>query len=496
MNNKVYWLIAAIIILGATANIYLGQLYADESKLQKNTVLTDEYFALSPTRTHSGNIIPTDKLGSSEYCGHCHTEVFQQWNASAHHFSSFNNPVYRKIALKTAEKKGIDALKFCAGCHDPLPLLSGEMDNLDLTSWSTNAGITCIACHRITEVHGGNGNYVVDEPTLHPFALAESPKLQKAHQKLLEITPWLHTKVLNKPFYSSSEYCATCHTLITPKEINGSTDIVLQDEYSDWRASHYANNSTNNSHKSEIKHLSYPENKTCSDCHMPLVESTDPAAKDGLIKSHNFAGGNTLLPTFHRDKQHLEATEKFLKDDAIKLSITGIRHNAKDDFIAIKSSNISPGDQIELALQVKNTGVGHNFPAGTVDSNEAWLEITVNDAEKNTLFNNGALDSNGEISSDSITFGATLVDQYGNKTDRRNSTSEAVSVKEQRLIKPGSSKQVYYTFTVPDTATLPITINAQLNWRKYSPSFARWVFEGREIPELPITVMAQTQVIL
>ena len=33
---------------------------------------------------------------TSESCGRCHTEIYQQWKSSAHHFSSFNNQWYRK----------------------------------------------------------------------------------------------------------------------------------------------------------------------------------------------------------------------------------------------------------------------------------------------------------------------------------------------------------------------------------------------------------------
>lgn len=143
-----------------------------------------------------------------------------------------------------------------------MPLLSVEMDNLDLKTWSANAGITCLVCHRITEVHGPNGDYVVDEPILYPFTLANDPKLQKAHKIMLDYTPWLHTKVLSKPFYSTSEYCASCHTLVVPQAINGSTGLVLQNEYGEWHSNHYAN--YDNCQK-------YMQTKTCSDFHMPLV---------------------------------------------------------------------------------------------------------------------------------------------------------------------------------------------------------------------------------
>ena len=485
-------IIAYLFLIVFSSSLTIRSSFANEERT--NTQLSADYFGLSPTRSASGKTISPDKLGSSEYCGHCHTQVFQQWNASSHHFSSFNNPIYRKIALATAQKKGTEALKFCAGCHDPLPLLSGEMDNLDLTSWSSNAGITCLACHRITEVHGGNGNYVIDEPTLHPFALAEDKKLQKLHKIMLEVTPQLHTKVLNKPFYSSAEYCATCHTLNVPKEINGTTDITLQDEYSEWLSSHYAGTSSNQNHKAQSSSEHGDKQKTCIDCHMPLVESDDPAAKDGLIKSHHFPGGNTLLPTFNRDEKLLQATEKFLQNNAIKVSIAGARKNAKNEFRNIDSIKLIAGDNVDLALQVQNTGVGHNFPAGTIDSNESWLELTVTDSLNRTIFNSGGLDSDGEITADSIKFGATLVDSHGNKLDRRNSTSEAVAIQQLQVIPPGAIRQFSYSFTLPDSAVLPITVNAKLNWRKYSPSFAQWVFAGRPIPEVPITVMTEAQV--
>lgn len=135
---------------------------------------------------------------------------------------------------------------------------------------------------------------------------------------------------------------------------------------------------------------------------------------------------------------------------------------------------------------MKNTSVGHNFPAGTVDSNEAWLEIMVSDANNYTFFSSGQLDANNEISKDSITFGATLVDRHGNETDRRNSTTDAVAIQWQRIIKSGSSQQVYYSFHIPETPILPIHIHVKLNWHKYSPKFAQWVLKGAGFLNFPL----------
>ena len=69
-------------------------------------VVGADYFYLSPTRPRDGRLIPASRLGGSDYCGHCHTDIFHQWNASAHHFSSLNNPYYRKVVLSTVERRG------------------------------------------------------------------------------------------------------------------------------------------------------------------------------------------------------------------------------------------------------------------------------------------------------------------------------------------------------------------------------------------------------
>ena len=155
-----------------------------------------------------------------------------------------------------------------------------------------------------------------------------------------------------------------------------------------------------------------------------------------------------------------------------------------------------PGQKIEIALQVTNKGVGHAFPAGTIDSNESWLEITARDSNNVVFYEQGQNDTNNEISDLTVTFGATFLDKFGNKTDRRNSTTEAVAIMDKHLIEPGVSNQINYTIDIPLETKMPIMINAKLNWRKYSPSFLRWVFDDREIPEIPITVISETNITL
>lgn len=436
---------------------------------------SNPYFGLSSIRTPSGKLLSATDFGNSDYCGHCHTQIFQEWNASSHHFSSFNNPVYRKVVLDVASRKGAETVKFCASCHDPLPLVSGELDDLEKTTWSLTAGITCLACHRITDVGGPNGNYKISPPALHPFALSDNLVLQKLHKAGLSLTPWLHKAVMTKNFYASSEFCATCHTLTAPKALNGLVNIGLMDEHAQLKA-------RNQKEQSET---------VCRDCHMPLVPSSDPAAKNGLIRSHAFSASNTFLPSINRDHRQVEAVEAFLQNQIIALELDGIRRNNRGNFDPPGETPIRQGDNIEIILKATNTGVGHNFPGGTADSNEAWISMEIFDATGQRIFASGVVDEHTELPADAKKFMTTFIDGLGNVTNRRNSTTDAVAIHSENVIAPFMSKLLEYRFKVPADAPLPLRVEATLNWRKYNPGFVDWVFEGKGRHPAPITPIAR-----
>ena len=485
MLNVRVWIGAAtaMALLGIAIVAYFALTGVDAA----GPVADADYFYLSPTRPLNGRLIPSSRLGGSDYCGHCHTEIFHQWNASAHHFSSHNNPFYRKVALGTAERRGAPVIKFCAGCHDPLPLLSGEIDKPEMNRWSNNAGITCLACHRITEIHGGNGNYVVSPPVLHPLALSENPILQTLHGTLLKATPSLHRAALSKPFYRTPEYCATCHSLTTPKAVNGVQDIVLLDEYAHWTHSRFAHNDAQ---------AAVSKTASCIDCHMPRIPSHDPAAKSGLIRSHRFVGGNTALPALNRDVDQLRASEDFLRDKKVLIRCARMRRNGALLQSGCKQLSAVAGDTIDLQFDVINHGVGHTFPAGTVDSNESWVELEVRDRDRRRVFHRGFLTATGEVDSAAHFFRATFADRNGRPTDRRTSTTEAVSMVSSTVIPTEGVASVSYRFSIPSNSRLPLLATAKINWRKFDQRFTQWVFSGKDVPHLPITVLDEITIVI
>ena len=93
-----------------------------------------DYFEPSLARTTSGDFIDAEVLDNDEYCLQCHEDAYQSWSHSAHRFSSFNNGPYAKSlqdtrAFLSARDGNTQASRFCAGCHDPVPFLSGAFDD-------------------------------------------------------------------------------------------------------------------------------------------------------------------------------------------------------------------------------------------------------------------------------------------------------------------------------------------------------------------------------
>src|SRR5258708_32532706 len=53
-------------------------------------------FFPSSAQVYGGEKIPSKFFMESDSCKRCHEDIYNQWNSSAHHFSSFNNQWYRK----------------------------------------------------------------------------------------------------------------------------------------------------------------------------------------------------------------------------------------------------------------------------------------------------------------------------------------------------------------------------------------------------------------
>ncbi|MBV8570375.1 MAG: hypothetical protein JO319_07165, partial [Acidobacteriaceae bacterium] len=280
-------------------------------------------FFPSAANTSDGKIVPSSFFMESKKCGECHTDIYNQWKASAHHFASFNNQFYRKSIEYMQSVVGTRPSKWCAGCHDHAVFFNGRFDRPikeQIDTPEAQAGLSCMSCHSIVHVNGsmGNADFTMSYPPLHEIASSTNPVIRNLERFVTYAAPEAHRRTFMKPFMrTSSEFCAACHKVHLDVPVNQYRWFRGFNEYDNWQASGVSGQGA--------RSFYYPaKSSTCQDCHMPLVSSHDPGNIDGKVHSHFFPGANTAVPYANEDKGQLTRTENFLKSGFITLDIFAI----------------------------------------------------------------------------------------------------------------------------------------------------------------------------
>ena len=146
-------------------------------------------FFPSSANTNVNGIIPANFFMTSQPAGAAIADIYEQWNSSAHHFSSFNNQWYRKSIEYMQDVVGTKPSKWCAGCHDHAVFFNGRFDRPikeQIDTPEAQAGLACTSCHSITRVHSsmGQGDFTIEYPPLHDLAASENPVLRRVHDAL------------------------------------------------------------------------------------------------------------------------------------------------------------------------------------------------------------------------------------------------------------------------------------------------------------------------
>ncbi len=419
----------------------------------------DRPFAPSLARTATGGAFDSRTLGGSQSCGQsgCHEEVAKEWSVSAHRWSAMD-PAFRAVQGIMGEQNGPESTRYCGGCHDPISLFSGTKNLFaeDLTNQiGYDEGVSCIVCHAIKETDvQGNANYVITQPERYLFELAEGKPAQWTSNFLIRAYPVQHIESLQHKLFKSPEFCAACHKQFIDEEINNVGWVQLQNQYDNWR-------------KSRWNHPGDPTKTIeCRECHMPLVDSADPASgddldynrtkNDGRHRSHRFLGANQFMPV-HLDlpggEEQVELTERWLRGE---IEIPEIASKWKDG-VAVPITltipeAVRPGEEVPIEVHITNNKLGHDFPTGPLDIIQAWVEVTVTDDAGQVVFSTGHRNEEFFIDPGTFMFKAEPVDQYGNLIDRHN-LWEMVGVRYRRALFPGFSDRASYTFYCPATLT-------------------------------------------
>ncbi|MDP6891964.1 MAG: multiheme c-type cytochrome [Verrucomicrobiota bacterium] len=467
-----------------------------------------KYFEPSLARTASGNFIPADTLMMDKYCQECHPDVYDGWFHSVHHFSSFNNEPYHFSVSETREKLlerdgNVKASRWCAGCHDPVPFFSGAFDDpkFDTRNHPTaHAGITCTVCHAITHVNStkGNADYTIEEPVHYPFSKSENSILKFINRQMVKAKPEFHKKTFLKKLHKTPEFCSTCHKVSLPFELN---------HYKEWLRgqNHYDNYHLSGVSGHGVRSFYYPPKAVgdCNQCHMPLKASNDFGAdffsektKDLQIHDHLFLGANTAIAHI-RNKPHIvKAHQEFLKDSVL-VEIFGLKEGGKVDGELIAPirptiPSLKPGKEYLLEVVVRTMKVGHLFSQGTVDSNEIWIDVALENDGKN-IGRSGGLGKGREVDPWSHFLNVYMLDKDGNRIDRRNA-SDIFTPLYNNQMPPGTGQVVHYRFKVPEDTEGEIDVSVKLNYRKFDAKYMKYVYPDKPENDLPITLMSSDKV--
>lgn len=499
-------------------------------------------FFPSSIATSTGGRIPSDFFMTSESCKRCHSDIYEQWKGSAHHFSSFNNQWYRKSIEYMQSVNSIESSRWCAGCHDHAVVLNGMMDrpiSEFIHTQEAHTGLACNSCHAVTEVKGtmGQAGFHIEYPPLHDMAVSENPFLRWMHDFAVQLDPGPHKEVFLKPFHSNqtAEFCAGCHKVHLDAPVNNYRWMRGFNEYDNWQASGVSGEGA--------RSFYYPaQPMDCADCHMPRVPSNDKGNVDGMVHDHSFIAANTALPVANLHEDQLRRTIEFLQKNQVTVDVFAATpaqplesSGASSPTTGASASNptlastfavgeeagmgvgggggserelvpvwapldrmdatVCRGDDVRIDVVVRTRGVGHFFPGGVVDAHEVWLELRAVDENDRTIYWSGVVEDGGagRVDPGAHFYKSHPVDAHGNEINKRNMWA-ARAVAWVNLIPPGAADVAHFRLRVPEDCGNEIRLEARLNYRKFTYENTEFSFVGVPAPGEPEPGPGQTRV--
>ena len=428
-------------------------------------------FGLSMVTTVSGEKADIEDFHPNRTCSICHKTPRNEMRGSMH-AATHTDPFYRAFAELAREEAGEEVYTYCSGCHAPSGVVSGLIPGTAEEELPREVldGTSCDVCHQITALTGNEGPW--GEPGNASVVLAPGGDVKFGPLSELDTTPAHDAEA--RDFFTSSEYCASCHTIIHP--LNG---LRIEHTYDEWKESIYAANDIH-----------------CQDCHMRSVEDAIKVARDLApqpqpvapwvrrgeprpVSMHTFVGANVEAGLLAGGFEHAKLAEQRLKSAAL----LRLEPRATDD------------GTVSLDVVVENVGAGHNLPTSLTELREMWVEVRVTDAKGKVLHESGAVAPESDLPDHSgglIRFGAQTVDAKGEITYK---PWEAVGFAWKRLVPPKGFTRDEVRFTPPADAAGPFTAEARLLFRISPPSVVRMVMKEKAfVPQIVEMTSARVEI--
>jgi hypothetical protein len=373
------------------------------------------------------NVTTTDRFATHGQCGQCHlagpeTTIMHDdagkdispvylWRSSMMAFAA-RDPYYLAVVGEELVKRPSDkdfVETTCTRCHGPAGSVEHEQTGGHLTFDSLTTantpeanlgrdGVTCTLCHQIADVNLGktqsfSGGFTIEyERKIYGPHLV--PKVDPM-QLIVNYTPTSAAHI------TTSEVCATCHTVVVPIMKNGQKqgDFLEQAPYLEWQ------NST------------YSPGVPCSTCHMPskdenMADISSPIAKwpEGLASrtpfgKHRFSGGNAYMLRVLADNVTFTGSS-VPSSELLEAADAAEDHLAQAAVLTILSSSLE-ADTLKVVVTVENH-TGHKLPTA-YPGRRVWVHLRAEGSSGEVLFESGGIDDSG-----------ALVDRAGKRLDAKD----------------------------------------------------------------------------
>lgn len=502
MSQRPYSLVRLVCPILATLIFvaWITNASGDNTKRRPTPSPPKELFSPSNAKTESGGLIPVEQFFSAKRCLGCHQDTHAAWSESLHR-NAAREPFYRESADILLRTRGIEFTRHCESCHTPIALFSGALrkdsprQQAPFTSLD-DEGVTCTVCHSITGARlNGTGSFTIRRPAL--LAKEDGTPIfgNFTDEQILADIPG-HKRAVMRPLLRQPEFCATCHKVDAPPELNGYKHIRGFSAYDEWQQSGASLESVSPYYRSE-------QRVDCRGCHMPKIESlNDRAAKQGVIASHQWLGANTAAPLFYGQTKQVQRIEEFLSAQVISADIFALKRESTGETIPEVTTGrqlaLRPGEEITAEVVVANRKAAHSFAPEVRDLYEIWVAFEAVDDQGRTLMHSGFIKPDGMLDDSAHVYKAILLDEESRPITRHQIWLTNV-VGYNNAIPAGRSDIARFRFRMPPgwnpDASRPITLKATVNYRRFTQEYTNYVLkrQGKKLT-LPVVRMAENEV--
>ena len=470
--------ILTFVLLAATL-AYRGPAFGSyEPQTTYRSASADGPFSPSFATTDTGKPVSPVILANSASCGTsgCHTVIYQEWLASAHHWSA-EDQFFEAVRSATTEVQGLAATEKCAACHEPVALLAGYKDpGLGAAAPGFHEGDSCVVCHAVRRVDSrGIGSYEFGVPKPYLYEDSGNTYASALAHFLIRAYPRQHNADYDLRLVRLAESCAPCHKEwdVIDKSVG---PVEVETQYDDWRRGKW---NTNPDVAGRLR---------CQQCHMYYASAArasdaDPYdLKSGLgleYRNHYFAAGNQFMP------EQIEALDAAGEVERVNQWLEGRKDVPEISRVWPKGPIVAldihapaatrPGASVPIEVVLTNRKVGHGFPTGPLNIGRAWLEMQVLDGDGRVIFHSGELDPQNHVEA-----GSYILRPLAITTDGREIMMPDLwhpkGPQFRPAILPGQSEDFGYQVRVPEGVHGPLRVSARLRYRKANQFFMDSVY--------------------